>query len=78
MRGLDMEWLEKEFKAIRTSKTVQFAYAKKLAGLVSVLLALSGYFESSIDPMWFGAGVALLGMIDNKLRKVTRKPLEEK
>jgi len=73
-----MDWLKKEYYAIKNSKTIRFAYLKKLAGLVSVILALSGNFEAAFDPMWFGVIVALLGMADNKLRKVTSEPLENK
>lgn len=73
-----MSWLKKEYNAFKSSKTIRFAYLKKLAGLVSVILAISGNFEASVDPMWFGVIVALLGMADNKLRKLTSDPLESK
>jgi len=73
-----MNWLQKEWQAIKASKTIKMSYLKVIAGIVSVLLAVSGYFEGSIDPMWFGVGVTILGMADNKLRKLTRKPLDEK
>jgi len=73
-----MEWLRKEYLAIKNSKTIRLSYLKTLAGLVSVALALSGNFESVIDPFWFGLGVAVLGMMDNKLRKVTTQPLDDK
>ena len=73
-----MDWLKKEYYAIKNSKTIRFAYLKKLAGLVSVILAVSGNFETHVDPMWFGVVVALLGMADNKLRKLTSKHLDDK
>ena len=73
-----MNWLKKEYYAIKNSKTIRFAYLKKLAGLVSVILALSGNFEAHVDPMWFGVVVALLGMADNKLRKITSDAIEDK
>lgn len=73
-----MNWLKREYAAIKSSRTIRIAYLKKLAGVVSVVLALSGHFEQAIDPMWFGAGVAILGMLDNKLRKVTTTSLDDK
>ena len=73
-----MNWLKKEYNAFMNSRTIRIAYIKKLAGLVSVLLAVSGHFEAVIDPVWFGVGLTLLGMADNKLRKITSEPLEDK
>lgn len=73
-----MDWLKKEYQAIKTSRTIMLAYAKKLAGLVTVLLAVSGHFEGVIDPLYLGVIVTLLGMADNKLRKITTSSLDGK
>ena len=73
-----MNWLREEIQNFQNSKTIRLAYAKKLLGLVTVVLALSGNFKVLIDPLYFGVGMTLLGMIDDKLRKLTNKSLEEK
>jgi hypothetical protein len=73
-----MSWLKKEYKAFKTSKTIRLAYAKKLAGLVSLILSNIGYFESSLAPATFGLVLIGLGAADNHLRKVTTKSLDDK
>jgi hypothetical protein len=69
------DYLKTEWRKIKASKTLKLAWLKKIAGVVTVLLALSGQFEAQVDPMWFGVIVTLLGLADNKLRKVTATPL---
>ena len=60
------------------SKTIKLAWLKKILGVVTVLLANAGYFEASVTPVVFGTILIVLGIADNYLRQVTRKPLEEK
>ena len=60
------------------SKTIRAAWLKKILGVVTVLLANTSYFESSVTPAVFGTILIVLGITDNILRQVTRKPLEER
>jgi len=73
-----IDWLKQEWQNIQNSKTIKLAYLKKLAGLVTFLISISGFIEIEIDPMWFGIGLAALGWADDKLRKLTTESLVAK
>ena len=73
-----IDWFKQEWQNIQNSKTIKLAYLKKLAGLVTFLISISGFVELEISPMWFGIGLAALGMLDDKLRKLTTESLGAK
>jgi hypothetical protein len=73
-----INWFKQEWQNIQNSKTIKLAYLKKLAGLVTFLISISGFVELEISPMWFGIGLAVLGMLDDKLRKLTTESLGAK
>jgi hypothetical protein len=63
---------------IKNSKTLKVAWAKKLLGLVSLIITYSGHFENSMAGWSFGVFMIFLGLLDNYLRHITIKPLAEK
>lgn len=62
----------------KKSKTIKLAWANKLLGIVSVILVNMGYFETVLTPQVFGAYLIVLGITENWLRQLTRKPLAHK
>jgi uncharacterized membrane protein len=66
-----MKYIE-HFKA---SRTVKLALAKKVAGLVTLILANLSYFEASVTPSVFGCLLIGFGYADYLLRAATTKPL---
>ena len=65
-------------KRFKASKTVKSAWAKKALGIVSIILANLGYFESSMTPAAFGALLIIFGILDDHLRDLTNQPIAEK
>lgn len=62
----------------KVSKTIKLAWAKKIGGTITVVLANMGYFEDALTPAVFGSILIALGIIDNLLRQITTQPLDDK
>jgi len=62
----------------KKSRTIRLAWANKLLGVISVILLNMGYFKEYLTPEVFGVYLIVLGIVENYLRQVTRKALEDK
>ena len=74
--------IKKYIENFKRSKTVRAAFYKKVAGVLTVILANFGYFEGTLSPTTFaittGVITTLIGIYDYYIRTQTTQALEDK
>ncbi len=73
-----INWIKHEYRNFKNSRTIRVAYAKKLLGVIGVVASLLGALEPTLNPMHVAVSLIILGVIDDKLRKVTSSAIGDK
>lgn len=66
----------KYIQRFKKSRTVRLAFFKALAGVVTIIIANLGYFESSFSAQAFGIITIVLAIVDHVLRVKTTESIK--
>lgn len=70
-----INWLKREIKYIRKSKTQFFNFTVIVGGLLETNIE---EFRAIVPPQYFGIAIVVIGAINWYLRRITTQSLQEK
>jgi hypothetical protein len=71
-----IDWIKREYRRFRDSRTVKLAYAAKLLALIGAAMELMPAFRGMINPMVYPIIIAVLGVAGKHLRVATTTGIE--